>query len=157
MLTARGPCLTRSPPASILAGMPKRPAPRTDPASRLTSELSRRERQIMDAIYRLGSASASEVGRNLPDPPTDTAVRTLLRILERKGHLRHSRDGLRHVYSPVVPQNQANRTVLQHVLRNFFNGSRSQAMAALLDLPMPLSDDELDRLGALIERARKRR
>ncbi len=137
--------------------MPKRVVPRPDPASRLTSELSRRERQIMDAIYRLGSASASEVGRNLPDPPTDTAVRTLLRILERKGHLRHSRDGLRHVYAPVVPQNQANRTVLHHVLQTFFNGSRSQAMAALLDLPLPLSEDELDRLGALIERARKRR
>lgn len=137
--------------------MARRNVPRSDAASRLTSQLSRRERQIMDAIYRLGNGSASEIARHLPDPPTDTAVRTLLRILERKGYLRHTREGLRHVYSPVVPQQQANRTVLQHVLQNFFQGSRSQAMAALLDLPLPLADEELDRLGQMIERARKRR
>jgi predicted transcriptional regulator len=137
--------------------MARRNVPRSDAASRLTSQLSRRERQIMDAIYRLGNGSASEIARHLPDPPTDTAVRTLLRILERKGYLRHTREGLRHVYSPVVPQQQANRTVLQHVLQNFFQGSRSQAMAALLDLPLPLADEELDRLSQMIERARKRR
>ena len=111
----------------------------------------------MDAIYRLGSGSASEIARELPDPPTDTAVRTFLRILEQKGYLKHAQDGLRNVYSPVVPRKQANRTVLQHMVNTFFNGSRFQVMATLLDPSVSLTDDELDRLGALIERARKRR
>ena len=123
----------------------------------LASHLSRRERQIMDAIYHQGSATVAEIASRLPDPPTATAVRTLLRILERKGHVRHEMDGLRHVYLPVVPLEQANRSILRHVVETFFHGSRSQAMATLLDLSTPLSDEELNRLGALIERARKRR
>ena len=149
--------LTGRRPASILAGMPKHPSGPTDPASRLTSHLSRRERQIMDAIYRVGGGSASEIARELPDPPSDTAVRTFLRILEQKGYLRHVQDGLRNVYSPVIPAHEANRTVLQHVVKTFFNGSRVQVMATLLDPSISLSDQELDRLSALIERARKRR
>ena len=137
--------------------MPRRGRPRSDAAARLTSQLSRRERQIVDVIYRLGSASVAEIVSGMPDPPTATAVRTLLRILEQKGHVRHRRDGLRHVYSPVVPASQANRGVLRHVVETFFEGSRARAMATLLELPMPLSDEELDRLEALIERARRRR
>lgn len=130
---------------------------RPDSASRLAQDLSRRERQIMDVIYQLGSAPAAEIVQRLPDPPSATAVRTMLRILEKKGFLRHAQDGLRHVYSPVVPAKQANRGMLRHVVETFFNGSRSKAMATLLELPMPLSDEELDRLGALIDRARNRR
>jgi predicted transcriptional regulator len=130
--------------------------PAADP-SRLASLLSRRERQIMDVVYRLGRATVAEIAERLPDPPTATAVRTMLRILEQKGHLRHDRDGLRHVYRPVVPVEQATRSVLRHVVETFFRGSRSAAMATLLELPAPLSDEELDRLSALIERARKRR
>jgi predicted transcriptional regulator len=137
--------------------MPSASRRRADDGSRLATHLSRRERQIMDAVYHLGQATVAEITSRLPDPPTSTAVRTLLRILEQKGHLRHEQDGLRHVYSPVVPARQANRSVLRHVVETFFRGSRSQAMETLLELPMPLSDEELDRLEELIERARKKR
>jgi BlaI family transcriptional regulator, penicillinase repressor len=126
-------------------------------SSRQSNQFSRRERQIMDVIYRLGSATVSEIATRLPDPPTNTAVRTMLRILERKGHLRHRVDGLRNVYSPVVPAEQTNRSVLRQVVETFFQGSHARAMATLLELRAPLSDEELDRLGALIDRARKRR
>ncbi len=119
-------------------------------------DFSRRERQIMDAIYRLGRATVAEVAARLPDPPTHTAVRTMLRILERKGHVRHTVDGLRNVYAPIVPAEKANRGVLRQVVETFFEGSRAQAMAALLELQTPLSDDEMDRLRAMIERARRR-
>ncbi len=108
----------------------------------------------MDAIYRLGSATVSEIAARLPDPPTNTAVRTMLRILENKGHLRHRVDGLRNVYSPVVPAGRANRGVLRGVVDTFFQGSSARAMAALLEMPAPLSDEELDRLQALIDGAR---
>ena len=111
----------------------------------------------MDVIYRLGSATVAEIAARLPNPPTATAVRTMLRILEQKGHLRHDLDGLRHVYSPVVPAEQANRSVLRDVVETFFQGSHTRAMATLLELRAPLSDEELDRLRALIDRARSRR
>jgi len=135
-----------------MAGM--RPTRR---GSRQASDFSRRERQIMDVIYRLGSATVAEIAARLPNPPTATAVRTMLRILEQKGHLRHDLDGLRHVYSPVVPAEQANRSVLRDVVETFFQGSHARAMATLLELRAPLSDEELDRLRALIDRARSRR
>jgi len=135
-----------------MAGM--RPTRR---GSRQASDFSRRERQIMDVIYRLGSATVAEIAARLPNPPTATAVRTMLRILEQKGHLRHDMDGLRHVYSPVVPAEQANRSVLRDVVETFFQGSHARAMATLLELRAPLSDEELDRLRALIDRARSRR
>jgi len=125
--------------------------------SRQASDFSRRERQIMDVIYRLGSATVAEIAARLPNPPTATAVRTMLRILEQKGHLRHDLDGLRHVYSPVVSAEQANRSVLRDVVETFFQGSHARAMATLLELRAPLSDEELDRLRALIDRARSRR
>src|SRR5262245_24431657 len=132
----------------------RRPA---DDPSRLATHLSRRERQIMDVVYHLGRATVAEVAERLPEPPTATAVRTLLRILERKGYLVHDQDGLRHVYRPVVSAKQATRSVLQHVVETLFRGSRSAAMATLLELSTPLSDEELDRLRGLIERARSRR
>ena len=121
-------------------------------------QLSRRERQIMDAIYQKGRATAAEVAAALPDAPTLTAVRTMLRILEDKGHLRHEADGVRHVYVPVMPREEARRSMLEHVVATFFNGSREQTMAALLgDDADEIPDAELDRLQRLIDEARTRR
>jgi predicted transcriptional regulator len=121
-------------------------------------ELSRRERQIMDAIYRRGRATAAEVAEGVDDAPTLPAVRTTLRILEDKGHLRHEIDGVRHVYLPVLPREEARRSMLEHVTSTFFNGSRVQTMAALLgDGAGDMTDAELDRLQHLIDDARKRR
>jgi predicted transcriptional regulator len=139
-----------------MAGMPE-PKKRTAASTRAALNFSRREHQIMDAIYRLGSATVAEITAQLPDPPTTTAARTMLGILERKGHLRHTVNGLRNVYTPVVPAEKANRGRLHHVVETFFQGSRERAMAGLLELPSALTEDELDRLAAMIERARKRR
>jgi predicted transcriptional regulator len=119
-------------------------------------DLSRRERQIVDALYKLGRASAAEVRAELPDPPSYSAVRALLRILEDKGHIRHEQDGPRYVYAPIVARDSAKRTAMRHILHTFFDGSAAQAMSALLDVSSSrLSDSELDRLERLIEDARK--
>lgn len=118
--------------------------------------LSRRERQIMDIVYRLEQATASEVMERLPDPPSYSAVRAMLRILEEKGHLTHSQDGPRYVYAPTVAPEQASRTALRHVMRTFFDGSAAQAMAALLDETADeLSSEDFDRLSTLIEVAKR--
>ena len=120
--------------------------------------LSRRERQIMDVVYRLGQATAAEVRHHLPDPPSYSAVRALLRVLEEKGHLRHQTDadGARYVYLPTVPRDEAGATALQQLLNTFFDGSTEQAVAALLDLSSSqLSPKEFDRLAGLIARAKK--
>ncbi len=115
-------------------------------------QLSRRERQIMDIIYRLGEATAAEVMENLPDPPSYSAVRALMRILEEKTHLRHRQEGPRYVYQPTVPHDAAKQSALKHVLSTFFEGSVSQAVAALLDLGRDdLTDAELERLARLID------
>ena len=120
-------------------------------------DLSRRERQIMDVIYRRGSATAAEITAELPDPPTSTAVRTMLRILEDKGHLTHEQDGVRYVYRAVVDREQARESVISHVVRTFFDGSAEQAMATLIDRSASeLTDAELARLAGLIAKARKR-
>lgn len=120
-------------------------------------DLSRRERQIMDVVYRRGSATAAEITGDLPDPPTSTAVRTILRILEDKGHLTHDQDGVRYVYRAVVDREKARESVISHVVRTFFNGSAEQAMATLIDRSgADLTDAELGRLAGLIEKARKR-
>ncbi|MFQ5569949.1 MAG: BlaI/MecI/CopY family transcriptional regulator [Rhodothermales bacterium] len=117
-------------------------------------QLSRRERQIMDIIYRLGEATAAEVMDNLPDPPSYSAVRALLRILEEKKHLRHRQQGPRYVYQPTVSLDKAKKSALNHVLSTFFEGSVSQAVAALLDMSEEeLTDHELRRLGRLINQA----
>jgi predicted transcriptional regulator len=118
--------------------------------------LSRRERQIMDIVYRLGTATASDVLDHLDDPPSYSAVRALLRILEEKGHLRHEQNGPRYVYLPTVSRDRARRSALRGMIKTFFDGSPEQAVAALLDLSASkMSEEELDRLGELIENARK--
>ena len=118
--------------------------------------LSRRERQIMDIVYRLERATAAEVMERLPDPPSYSAVRAMLRILEEKDHLKHSQDGPRYVYEPTVAAEQASRSALRHVLRTFFDGSAAQAMAALLDETSDeLSTNELDGLALLIDEAKR--
>jgi predicted transcriptional regulator len=118
--------------------------------------LSRRERQIMDAIYRRGQATVAEVLEDMPDPPSYSAVRAMLRVLEEKGHLRHEQRGPRYVFLPTVPREQARRSALRQLVRTFFDGSTEQTVAALLDLSgSKLSDAELDRLSRLIDQARK--
>lgn len=117
--------------------------------------LSRRERQIMDVIYQLGAATAAEVMERLPEPPSYSAVRAMLRLLEEKGHLEHEQDGPRYVYKPTLAQEKASRSALKHLVETFFEGSTEQAVAALLDLSRTkLSDDELDRLSQLIKQAK---
>ena len=125
-------------------------------ADELSQKLSRRERQIMDFLYRHGRATAAEVQANLPDPPSSSAVRAMLRVLEDKGHAQHEQDGPRYVYRPRVARDRAKRSALRHLVRTFFDGSREQVVAALLDDgTLRLSDDELDRLSRLIDRARQ--
>src|SRR5829696_9220773 len=120
------------------------------------TDLSRRERQIIDILYSNGRATAAEVQAALPDPPSYSAVRALLRILEDKGHVRHEQDGPRYVYVPRHALHNARRSALRHVVQTFFEGSTEQAMAALIDENgRRLSDDELRRMGELIQRARK--
>src|SRR6188768_779308 len=115
--------------------------------------LSRRERQIMDVLYQKGKATALEVQESLPDPPSYSAVRALLRVLEDKGHVRHEADGPRYVFLPVVAREKARRSALRRVLETFFDGSTEQAVAALLDLQSSqLDPQELDRLARLIDR-----
>lgn len=122
----------------------------------MNTQLSRREREIMDVIYRAGRASAAEVLDQLADPPSYSAVRALLRVLEEKGHLRHEEDGPRYVFMPTVPRERARASALRQVLHTFFDGSTEQAVAALLDLSSTkLSDAELDRLSKLIVDAKK--
>lgn len=119
-------------------------------------ELGRRERQIMDAVYSLGEGSVAEVLARLPDPPSYSAVRTMVRHLERKGYLRHRRSGTKYVYRPTQSHESASRTAIGHLLETFFGGSASDAVAALLDATSDrLSDDDYRRMQALIEQARK--
>ena len=124
---------------------------------RLPPALSRRERQIMDVVYRLGRATAAEIHAELPDPPTYTTVRGLLRVLEAKGHLRHGQEERRYVYEASTPRDSAGASTLSHVVRTFFQGSPSDAMAALLGSQENLSDAELVRLEDLVRKARRGR
>ena len=120
--------------------------------------LSRRERQIMDIVYARGEATAGQVLADMADPPTKTAVRTLLRILEEKGHLKHRQEGQTYIYKPSRPRNRAGRSALRRVLDTFYDGSLERAVAAhLSDSAADLSAEELDRLAALIRQARKER
>ena len=119
-------------------------------------DLSRRERQILDILYQHGRATAADVQAALPEPPSYSAVRALLRILEEKGHVRHEQDGPRYVYVPTLGRENAKRSALRHILQTFFDGSAEQAISALLDdSSAKLSRAELDRLARLIESARK--
>ena len=123
---------------------PKRPA------------LSRREREIMDVVYRRGEATASDVREDLPNPPSYSAVRALLRILEEKGHLKHDADGARYVYRPTVPRGKAGSQELTSLVETFFGGSAGMAAAALLDdAARRMSESELRQLETLIAKARK--
>ncbi len=118
--------------------------------------LSRRERQIMEIVYRLGEATAAEVRESLPDPPSYSAVRALLRILEDKGHLSHRQDGARYAYAPRVPLKRARRSALRELIHNFFDDSREDLVSALLDGSAgKVSPRELNNLAELIDRARK--
>jgi predicted transcriptional regulator len=118
--------------------------------------LSRRERQIMDILYRLGRATAAEVMANLPGEPSYSTVRTQLRILEGKGHVRHEEDGVRYIYTAAVPRHSARRSALRHLVETFFDGSTEKVVSALLGGEgARLTDEELDRLERLIQKARK--
>jgi len=122
----------------------------------LYAELGRREREIMDVLFRRGRATAAEVLRDLAEPPSYSSVRSMLRLLEAKGHARHEWDGPRHVYLPTESQEQVRRTAARHVLRTFFNNSMESAVAAMLGgAEQPPSADELKRLAKLVERARR--
>ena len=118
--------------------------------------VSRRERQIMDALYARGRASAAEVMENMPDPPSYSAVRAMLRLLEEKGLVRHEQEGQRYIYLPTVPAERARRSALTRIVQTFFGGSAEQAVAALLDMERSnLDDEQLDRLAKLIAQARE--
>lgn len=118
--------------------------------------LSRRERQIMDAVYRRGQVTVADVLAEIPDPPSYSAVRAMLRILEEKGQLRHEEDGPRYVYKPVVAHKQATQSSLRQMVKTFFKGSVSDAVATLLDdSETKLSTEEVARLEKIIERAKK--
>lgn len=118
--------------------------------------LSRRERQIMDAIYRLGRATAAEVLGNMPDPPGYSAVRAMLRLLEEKGYLKHEQQGPRYIYLPTLSRDKARQSALKQLVQTFFDNSTEQTVSALLDMSKSrLSDEELERLSVLIDKARK--
>jgi BlaI family penicillinase repressor len=125
------------------------------PTARHTG-LTRRERQIMDALYRLGRATAAEIMEALPGAGSYSTIRTQLRVLEEKGHVRHEEVGLRYVYVPTVPRHAARRSALKHVVDTFFEGSREKVVAALLGSDAGrLTDEELDRIADLVRHARK--
>ncbi len=118
--------------------------------------LTRREREIMDIVYRLGRASALDVLENLADAPSYSAVRALLRLLEERGHVRHIEEGGRYVFLPAVPRGEARRKALAHLVSTFFDGSVEQTMLTLVESSRhKLSADELDRLAEIVEQARK--
>ena len=124
----------------------------------MTSEqdLSRRERQIMDILHRAGKATAADVLENLPDAPSYSAVRALLRILETKGHIRHEEEGRAYVYMPIARRTDARQSALSHLLKTFFDNSAEQAVAALLAIKgEKMSDAELNRMSRMIESAKK--
>ncbi|HOC17367.1 MAG TPA: BlaI/MecI/CopY family transcriptional regulator [Vicinamibacterales bacterium] len=118
--------------------------------------LSRRERQIIDILYRLGRATAAEVRRELPGDPAYSTVRTQLRVLESKGHVRHEEEGLRYVYTPALPRTVASKSALRHLVDTFFGGSTERVVAALLGPDGGrVSADELERIAQVVARARK--
>jgi predicted transcriptional regulator len=120
------------------------------------STLSRRERQIMDILYRRGRATAGEVMEELPGEPSYSTVRAQLRVLEDKGHVNHEEEGLRYVYAPAVPRHAARKSALRHLVATFFDGSTEKAVSALLGGEgARLTDAELERIAAMIAKARK--
>src|SRR6266705_2937275 len=125
-------------------------------AKPLHASLTRRERQIMDILYRRGRATAGEVLEELSGNPSSSTVRTQLRVLEAKGHVRHDEQGLRYVYMPAVPRHAARKPALRHLVQTFFDGSVEKAVAALLGGEAArLSEEELRRIAEIIVQARK--
>ena len=123
---------------------------------RTAAQLTKRERQIMDVLYKLGRATAGEIRVRLEGAPADSTVRTQLRVLEGKGHVRHEEHGLRYVYLPTVPRHSARRSALRHLVDTFFDGSSAKAVAALLGGEAArVSDEELDRIAQIVETARE--
>ena len=128
------------------------------PGPPLHASLTKRERQIMDRLYRLGRATANEVLEGLPGGPSSSTVRTQLRVLESKGFVRHEEEGLRYVYFPTVPRHAARRSALKHLVDTFFDGSNAKVVAALLGGEGGrVSDEDLDRIAALVSGARSER
>ena len=122
----------------------------------VTNGLSRRERQIMDVLYRLGRATAAEIIAELPGKLSSSTVRTQLRVLERKGHVRHDDEGQRFVFSPTLPRRDARKSALRHLVETFYDGSAEKVVAAVLGGEgARMSDDELDRIAAMVDKARK--
>jgi BlaI family penicillinase repressor len=120
------------------------------------SALSRRERQIMDILYQRGKSSASEVREAMPDAPSYSAVRAMLRVLEDKGHVKHRSEGLRYVYLPMVAHEKARRSAVKHLVDTFFSNAPEDVVAALLDVSSPrVTREELDRMSEMIERAKR--
>lgn len=120
------------------------------------TNLTRRERQIMDVLYKRGRATAGEVMQDLPGDPHYSTVRTQLRVLEEKGHVSHEEHGLKYVYMPAVPRQTARRSALRHLVNTFFDGSAEQVVAAVLGGEgSKLSDEQLDRIADLVEKAKK--
>jgi BlaI family penicillinase repressor len=118
--------------------------------------LSRRERQIMEILYRQGKASAAEVRAGMEAAPSYSAVRAMLRVLEEKGHVKHQEEGLKYVYAPVVARDKAKRSAVRSLVDTFFSDAPEQVVAALLDVsPRRLTAEELDRMSAMIEKARR--
>ena len=125
------------------------------PKTKADSDLSRRERQMMDILFARGRATGQEIQEGLPDKPNYSSVRTILRVLERKGYVRHVEEGLGYVYEPTVPKETASRSALQRIIRTFFDGSAKEAVGALLDpSAFQLSDEELKELARLVDRAK---
>ena len=125
------------------------------PSTPLHTALTKRERQIMDRLYRLGRATASEVLEGLPGAPSYSTVRTQLRVLEAKGHVRHEEQGPRYVYAPTVPRHSARKSALTHLVDTFYEGSTAKVVAALLGGDASqVTDEELDRIAALVESVR---
>jgi predicted transcriptional regulator len=123
-----------------------------------TDPLSRRERQVMNIIYARGHATAAEIHEALPDPPTFSATRAVIRTLEEKGHISHQEQGLRYVYRPVVPPEKARRSAVSQLVSTFFQGSPTRLMAALLDgSAAKMSDEELDELERMIRDAKEKK
>lgn len=133
----------------MVARTPKRKAAKSG-----RDGFSRREREIMDALYKLGKATAAQILDELSDPPSYTAIRTQLSILEKKGHIRHVSDGTRYIYEPLVARDQMGRRAIETVLDTFYGNSVERVVAALLDQE-DVTQDELDRLAQLIEKARE--
>ena len=124
-------------------------------ARRTPALLTKRERQIMDVLYRLGRATAAEIMDGVPGAPGYSTIRTQLRVLETKGHVRHEEQGLRYIYMPTVPRHSARKSALKHLVDTFFDGSSAKAVAALLGGEAArVSDDDLERIAQMVKDAR---